>query len=480
LSEIESWRDMSGLKEDFLNVVKDATTSAVARVTPRATIAQTLVRLHLRDKDSIIRYQKIDPYPSSYTRRNPDIGPWGSDQDLAGDLGFNLPPMKPLDISEFAILPGERSSIARLSIESRSSTRLSIVSSEHDINKARQDPVAVGVRNPSRPWDKQRKSSYITVKSLDDNEHAPEGTGVRSARNSGYNAQLTQTSPYGFEASKASKDELSPDKLGILPSSNDSPRTPGSPRINQIASIGDQPDMSRKQDDAGRDVSVFKDIPLSPAIQPPTDHSAPKTALSLSQWGHRSDTLVNLLASRFKPVNDGVIQSLRRDGLAWSQIGLKFPETNLSSLQVRFWTGLLWDSVPWDLLHQELLREIYTVPNEARFDSISRHIVDLLNQQLPSEESRYRMHFDVNLSLMEFMASQYENPAVTSLNSVITLTGSSLNAKAATCGDYMSQTWPTTGKLFISALETALGIGNSSISLAGKRCRFYFTFSKAI
>jgi hypothetical protein len=74
----------------------------------------------------------------------------------------------------------------------------------------------------------------------------------------------------------------------------------------------------------------------------------------------------------------------------------------------------------------------------------------------------YKAAFAVQWDVKAFMSTQYAKWDASSLRSVITLTGNSLNAQAATCEDYLLQNWPITGKLLLVVLQKAISGGRST------------------
>ena len=79
-----------------------------------------------------------------------------------------------------------------------------------------------------------------------------------------------------------------------------------------------------------------------------------------------------------------------------------------------------------------------------------------LHQDLASgSKSNYGATFTVPWELSWFMASQNTCPD-TPIGLVITLTGSALACQAATCEDYMRETWGSRGLRFLNLLQYAL------------------------
>lgn len=73
------------------------------------------------------------------------------------------------------------------------------------------------------------------------------------------------------------------------------------------------------------------------------------------------------------------------------------------------------------------------------------------------------VRFYVVLAMNSFLDVYYQDGAYRRLGTVITLTGSAIDAQAVTCEQYMRQTWPASGIDTLQAVERALI--NSSASL---------------
>jgi hypothetical protein len=75
----------------------------------------------------------------------------------------------------------------------------------------------------------------------------------------------------------------------------------------------------------------------------------------------------------------------------------------------------------------------------------------MLRDVPPASEEKFVAGF----ALREFMQTQYGDK-FTSVGSVIIITGSALYCQATTCAQYINQTWPETGTLFVERLDGAL------------------------
>jgi hypothetical protein len=73
--------------------------------------------------------------------------------------------------------------------------------------------------------------------------------------------------------------------------------------------------------------------------------------------------------------------------------------------------------------------------------------------------------FEILWDLPVFIMNEFPDETALQLGSVITLTGSTIDAQALTCAEYMRQVWPTTGPETLKALQEVMdkgkGIGRS-------------------
>jgi hypothetical protein len=68
----------------------------------------------------------------------------------------------------------------------------------------------------------------------------------------------------------------------------------------------------------------------------------------------------------------------------------------------------------------------------------------------------YTASFEISCHLLAFIKEQYPDEENLELGSIITITGSSVDAQALTCAEYMRQVWPTTGLEVLDALQQAI------------------------
>ena len=62
----------------------------------------------------------------------------------------------------------------------------------------------------------------------------------------------------------------------------------------------------------------------------------------------------------------------------------------------------------------------------------------------------------VEWDTIAFLRDQYQGAKLQQIREVITLTGSGADAQAATCAQYVNQTWPTTGESLLREFQAAI------------------------
>jgi len=77
----------------------------------------------------------------------------------------------------------------------------------------------------------------------------------------------------------------------------------------------------------------------------------------------------------------------------------------------------------------------------------------LKNKGSQSPAPVYTVSFDIKIGIGPFLDRYYANDSYRDVGSVITLTGSAVNAQAVTCRQYLQQTWPISGIKTLDALE---------------------------
>jgi hypothetical protein len=103
---------------------------------------------------------------------------------------------------------------------------------------------------------------------------------------------------------------------------------------------------------------------------------------------------------------------------------------------------------------------ILTETNGTIQQTVKRTMENILSSMSSSKSrssSVLQAEFDMDWDLPSFLASQeYDMPLDTALEGAITVTGSSHNAQALRCIDYMYQIWPSTGREIVRVLQKVL------------------------
>jgi hypothetical protein len=92
----------------------------------------------------------------------------------------------------------------------------------------------------------------------------------------------------------------------------------------------------------------------------------------------------------------------------------------------------------------------------VRMRKFSQSVLDVLppEQMISRRKAQlYRVKYVIEWDLISFLEEQrYDVPIGPVLEAVIVLTGNMGDAQATTCGEYLKQTWPTTGSFIINLL----------------------------
>ena len=101
-------------------------------------------------------------------------------------------------------------------------------------------------------------------------------------------------------------------------------------------------------------------------------------------------------------------------------------------------------------------------------EAVTRKIdATLLSMRTPKSRRPqvFQANFDMDWDLPNFLRDQeYDTTLEIAIERAITVTGSSSNAQALSCIDYMCQTWPSSGREVVRVLQKALTSPNLSCS----------------
>jgi hypothetical protein len=75
----------------------------------------------------------------------------------------------------------------------------------------------------------------------------------------------------------------------------------------------------------------------------------------------------------------------------------------------------------------------------------------------PACEASFLLHWDIR----EFLTRQFNGFKDAPLSSIITISGTYLNAQAATVEDYLVENWPETSNMLLTVLQSAIHDGQS-------------------
>lgn len=122
-----------------------------------------------------------------------------------------------------------------------------------------------------------------------------------------------------------------------------------------------------------------------------------------------------------------------------------------------------------------LQREIHLIPGELNIMEDIREAI--MASHFASRQAgemilppNYQATFQLDWNIIEFFKTQdYSKEPHEVFESVITITGSCQDAQAATCAQYIKQTWPITGEIVIGLVKDVLkGMGHAH----QRRCPF--------
>jgi hypothetical protein len=101
-------------------------------------------------------------------------------------------------------------------------------------------------------------------------------------------------------------------------------------------------------------------------------------------------------------------------------------------------------------------------------ETVTRKIDATLSSMRTPKSRRsqvFQANFDIDWDLPNFLRGQeYDTTLEIAIERAITVTGSSSNAQALSCVDYMCQTWPSSGREVVRVLQRALLSPNLSCS----------------
>ncbi|ORY17840.1 hypothetical protein BCR34DRAFT_474254 [Clohesyomyces aquaticus] len=108
---------------------------------------------------------------------------------------------------------------------------------------------------------------------------------------------------------------------------------------------------------------------------------------------------------------------------------------------------------------------VHSEPDSMR--EIREQILNALPESYPLTQDGaqvYGFQFAAEWDIKSFLIEQeYTEAPGLATRKAITLTGSDMDAQAATCAEYMSQTWPMSGRLILNLLSSAINGGDARV-----------------
>jgi hypothetical protein len=109
----------------------------------------------------------------------------------------------------------------------------------------------------------------------------------------------------------------------------------------------------------------------------------------------------------------------------------------------------------------------------SAIEKVHNHVLEALaslhKQNIAPAAIASHCWFNIEWDPVRFLTEQYPS-YTTIIEDVITLTGSDPNVQAATCAQYMHQTWPITGSETLRALSTAIELARLTRSDGASGC----------
>jgi hypothetical protein len=123
-----------------------------------------------------------------------------------------------------------------------------------------------------------------------------------------------------------------------------------------------------------------------------------------------------------------------------------------------------WDfvfgSLAFSKLRARITRAAILTPRTGQvIDQIRDFILNALSSQSMEAKTRSSLPkllistFHISWNPLHFLRSQYEPECLPELQHIVTINGSAVDAQAATCGEYVEQVWPETGREILRALQ---------------------------
>jgi hypothetical protein len=162
-------------------------------------------------------------------------------------------------------------------------------------------------------------------------------------------------------------------------------------------------------------------------------------------------------------------------------------EDEVDTKELARYQSLIMDSPAFDWL-------LGSVQRELRLDDTVVQAMTQIRQQilqgLPAARqiSRKRaipsvqVRFNIQWDPVSFIEEQgYDGDFQDVFGKIITLTGSTTDVQAATCEQYLCQTWPSTGKHMLRILQGIIGRQSTSASASDSRtCEFRQTLPRRL
>ncbi|RFN43187.1 hypothetical protein FIE12Z_12589 [Fusarium flagelliforme] len=211
----------------------------------------------------------------------------------------------------------------------------------------------------------------------------------------------------------------------------------------------------------GEIADAFRNIQFSQDDEPLPKHSEPSASDDTIDRRSFLDAWIERVESPPAHQEDEQIYQLSPEPASREQ-SAEQEEVPVNNSPLLFEESAILQTTAFDWLLSRLLKEFHLTPTKPyAMQSIGKSILAALpparsisRKTLPPT---YHVSIELECKLVQFFERQkYSRHPHEVLDGVITLTGSLNDAQAATCGQYLSQTWPSTAPHMIELLRDCL------------------------
>ncbi|EGX53749.1 hypothetical protein AOL_s00004g408 [Orbilia oligospora ATCC 24927] len=141
---------------------------------------------------------------------------------------------------------------------------------------------------------------------------------------------------------------------------------------------------------------------------------------------------------------------------------VEFENDDLNDHSTLAYREFIFKSPAFDWLVGSLRRDRFLIPTEPNsMEAIARHIIGSLPSSRKISKGRsaeaFKVTFTMDWKPLIFVEEQeYQDEPGEAIERAITITGTKKDAQALTCAEYLSQTWPATGKRILELVKDVI------------------------